>query len=120
MLKLVGEADKHTRMSTDNLAKAFLDHYSKFKNLKLADRDVYNKDRDALAKKKEELKQYKREVSELKKQYKNARNLVKKLRKTFKLSKEENDSFDSLMQVLNVMLKNPSKSKQFLEGKCGK
>ena len=120
MLKLVGEADKHTRRSTDNLAKAFLDHYSKFKNLKLADRNVYNKDRDALAKKKEELKQYKREVSELKKQYKNARNLVKKLRKTFKLSKEENDSFDSLMQLLNVMLKNPSKSKQFLEGKCGK
>ena len=122
MLKMIGDADFNTQQSTGSLSKAFLEHYEKFKNKLSKDKSKYQNDITSLTKAETILRDERKIYNEYHDEYKRAKEIVKKLRETYKMSREDSDSFDQLITIMKAIMQNPNRVKQFLngsvDGKC--
>ncbi len=114
MLGLLATADKHTQDSTDKLSKAFLEHYEKYKRLLKTDTSSYEDDVKQLAKETDIYSYEEKETLRLKREYKKAKELLKKIKKSYSLSKGESNDFDNLIKIIKSLLSSPKRIKQFM------
>jgi len=117
MLGFLNEADKNTHTTTDKLSKAFLEHYEKYKNLLKKENDEYESEKLELNTKREILTNERKDKKELKMQYKRALKILRKIKKTYSLSKQDSRDFYELYSIIKAIFKNPKRVKQFLSGK---
>lgn len=116
MLQIISEANEYTQNTTGKLSKAFLEHYERYKNILNRDTKTYYDNLNEFNKESESYENEEKTLVTYQKEYNRAIEILERLKSTYSESRLEAQEFDSVIQIVELIFKDPKKIKTFFDG----